>query len=143
MMKKTVKLFVLILTLSGCDKGEPIYIPVELIFRELKPVENGVEPSFEIEPVGDTLKFRMVTASILKQSVLQSEYTKAYVAYHNTLHIEISAFPDPPGDFPPSPDAFGMHELRFDLLNLKRRTYRLETRINGNREGPISVSYLK
>jgi hypothetical protein len=142
MMKKTVMLFVLTLSLSGCDRGEPIYIPVEMIFRELKPVEKDVEPSFEIEPAGDTLKFRIVTARILKQSVLKSEYTKAYIAYHNRLYIAISASPDPPGDFPPDPDSFGMHEIRFDLLNPKRRTYTLEISINGHREGPMSVSHL-
>jgi hypothetical protein len=140
MMKKTVMPFVLILTLFGCGKEELPYIPVEVIFRELKPVEKDVEPSFEIESVGDTLKFRIVTAHILKQSVLQGEYTKAYI-YYNTLYIMISASPDPPGDFPPSPDAFGIHEIRFDLLNLNHRTYSMETRINGYREGPISVSY--
>jgi hypothetical protein len=137
MMKKTVMWFVWALSLSGCDKGEPVYIPVEIIFRELKPVEKGVEPSFATESAGDTLKCRIVTKDMRTPAELQS--IKAYIAYH-VLQIRIETTPN---DFPPSDlDSFGtMHEISFDLLKLKHRTYRVETVINSHHEERAPVNH--
>jgi hypothetical protein len=135
-MKKAVILFVLALTLSGCNR-EPIYIPVEAVFRELKPLEKGAKPSFMTESIGDTLRFRIVTENILTPAEFHS--IKAYIDYR-ILYVKV--YTTNHSGFPPPLESFGtMHEICFDLLNIKQGTYGLETEINGYKKGPTSVSH--
>ncbi|MDR2764069.1 MAG: membrane lipoprotein lipid attachment site-containing protein [Tannerella sp.] len=136
-MKKIVILFVLTLTLSGCNKGEPVYIPVEAVFRELKPLGKGLEPSCVVESIGDTLRFRIVTRNI--RTPAEFRKMKAYIEYQ-MLYVWVYTTPN---DFPPSDMAsFGTtHEISFDLLHLKPRSYSLKITINSYGDDPILINH--